>query len=179
MYYGNIVPILTWMPELAVSWTEGMNSAFCLRHSSTSQWAEKMSLTKSTLRCVMSPWHCLKPVAPKSWSKWNTSCGIWWLCCEELQDMLNWLNANQLSAGPGSPTWKWKSSELVIVVSQGVLLQWGFLVSVEENPLNTLLKLPLLRVLLYQGFLQDLLPAKAFKDASQKRCNGLADSSRS
>lgn len=39
--------------------------------------------------------------------------------------------------------------------------------------------LPLVCVLLYQSFPQDLLPAKAFKAALQKTCNGLADSSRS
>lgn len=37
-------------------------------------------------------------------------------------------------SGPGSSTWKSKSSERTVLVSQCVLLQWGSLVFVEENP---------------------------------------------
>jgi len=48
-----------------------------------------------------------------------------------------------------------------------------------RKSINTLLMLLPVCVLLSQNFLQDVLPATAFKAASQKRCSGLADSTRS
>lgn len=176
-YYGNFVPSLavdTWISS-EFDWRHKQCLLLEIFFSLPMSWENVLNQQYPQVCYVTMT--LLGTSGTKIMKKLKHLSGIWW--CEELWDVVSWLNANQLSAGPGSTTWKWKNSELVIVVSQGVSLEWGSLVSVEENPLNTLLKLPLLRVLLYQSFLQDLLPAKAFKAALQKRCNGSADSSRS
>lgn len=128
-----------------------------------------------------------------AWNQWYQNCEeiikkwidlmvsmliVWWrnMWHAELPKCKRKMSSSQHSAGPGSSTWKSKSSssrQSVCIATVRILGLCG------RKSINTLLMLPPVCALLYQSFLQDLLPATAFKAALQKRCNGLADSSRS